>query len=136
MTVTFGQEKMSSGSIQLSLDVSIDCPSSPGFQMNSSRLFESPKEDLSAASPNLCVAVFISLFCYSQSFEHLSRRLCRNLNLKWPGLPPFVRALLDLVLILGCFPLQGLLASILSWDCQLNHYDPPFLLRPDGHVWP
>ncbi|KAI4820860.1 hypothetical protein KUCAC02_028827, partial [Chaenocephalus aceratus] len=48
------------------------CPSSPGFQLHSSHLFQGQQEAVSAASPNLRAAVFFS--CYSQSPEHLPQR--------------------------------------------------------------
>lgn len=39
-----------------------------------------------------------------------------------PGLPPFVAALLDQVVVLGGFPLLGLITPVFPWDSRF-HYD-------------
>ncbi|KAK1892459.1 Aminopeptidase YpdE [Dissostichus eleginoides] len=98
-------------------------PFSPGFQLHSSHLFQGQQEAVSAASPNLRAAVVFS--CYSQSPEHLPQRLhwespAANLNGKSQVMPPFVPALMDQVLVLDGFPLQGLSASFFSRDNQPN----------------
>lgn len=76
MTAAFSQEVVSSGGYQQSLSVSTfihDTPVggsavvvshyslAPGFQLNSSLLLHIQQEALSAASPNLRTAFFLSL---------------------------------------------------------------------------
>lgn len=53
-----------------------------------------------------------------------------------PGLPPFVAALLDQVVVLGGFPLPGLVTPVFPWD-SLFHYDHfPSPIGPNDYVWP